>query len=148
MAPLIKTPEPVVTPTPAVAQPVVPDVVVPPPVSWESQAKSVADLYMANHDKLDYASAVIGPSALRQPCKPAKLSAEMQKKVDEALDRHPDPGPPVTSPPGSVMMNGQRVGVLTLPRKVGKESVHVIPPEELLADRKPSVPDPFTCDQP
>ena len=69
----------------------------------------------------------------------------MQKKVDDALDRPADPGPPVTSPPGSVMMNGQRVGVLTIPRKVGK-SEHIIPPEELLAERKSSVPDPFTCD--
>jgi hypothetical protein len=73
------------------------------------------------------------------------ISKEMQAKIDELLDRPADPGPPVTSPPGSVMMNGQRVGVLTIPRKAGK-SEHIIPPEELLAERKSSVPDPFTCD--
>jgi hypothetical protein len=119
--------------------------VVAPPPSWNSAAQNVADLYMANHDAPDYEGALIGPSAMRKPCKPPKINKEMQAKIDELLDRDPDPRPPVTSPPGSVMMNGQRVGVLTIPRKVGK-SEHIIPPEELLADRKSSVPDPFNCD--
>ena len=143
-APLIVPQELVATPTPVEVQSVVPDPVVVPPPNWNRAAQDAADLYMANHTEPDIEGAVV--SGPRKPCRPPPISKELQAKIDKQLDRRPDPRPPVTSPPGSVMMGGQRVGVITLGGPLRKRKVEAIPPEVIRGERKSSVPDANRCD--
>ena len=145
LAPVVTTEEPPAR-APAAVEPEAPDPVVAPPVDWSRAALDAAKLYMQNHAQPDVLSSVPDPNVPRKPCRPPEISEAMQAKIDKLLDRPVDAGPPITSPPGSVMMGGQRVGVIVFGGPIGRKSVKVIPPEELLAERKSSVPDPHTCD--
>ncbi len=146
ITPLITQQEQALVPAPVVVQPVVPEAAVLPPIDWSRAPQEAANLYLSKHKETEILKSVAESNGPRKPCRPPAISKETQAKMDKLLPRPPDPGPPVTIPPGSIIFNGTRVGVATLPRRQHKAGVESFSPDDLLEERQSSVPDPFTCD--
>jgi hypothetical protein len=146
-APLVMPQEPAATLAPEPApHPAAPGPAVMPPVDWASAAKQAADLYMANHGRQDTFSLPSDTDVPMKPCRPREISEAMQAKIDKLLGRPAHLPPPTAGPVGSVMMNGQRVGVLALPARPDKQAARRDSPDQVIGERRSSVPDPHTCD--
>lgn len=107
---------------------------------------------MANHDPPDPFDPAITATRSTRPCRPREITRQMQATINDALPDRADPSPPITSPPGSVMIGTVRVGVMKLPdhkpagtpRAQGKPEPE--PPPQQIGERWSSVPDAHSCD--